>query len=82
MKDIGKMHHFLGIRIVQNDSSGDIWIGQPVYVNKLLMTFKMENAKSVSMPVDTSVKLTKADSDERFDRNVYQSMVGRLLYLL
>ena len=27
VKVLGKLHHFLGMKIVQNDVSGDIWIG-------------------------------------------------------
>ncbi len=42
----------------------------------------MQDVKSVSTPVDTSIKLTKAvDSKELFDQNIYQSAVGCLLYL-
>jgi len=27
VKDLGKLHHFLGIKIQQDKLSGDIWIG-------------------------------------------------------
>ena len=36
MKDLGKLHHFLGMKIVQDDVSGDIWIGQPAYIDKVV----------------------------------------------
>jgi len=76
VKDLGKLHHFLDIGIVWDDTSGDVWIGQPVYVEKVLNKFGMQDAKPVSTPVDASVKLTKAvDGEELFDRNVYQSAV-------
>ena len=82
VKDLGKLSHFLGIRIVQDESSGDIWVGQPVYVEKILNLFGMQDAKAVATPVDTSVKLTKAgDDEEAFDQNLYQSAVVCLLYL-
>ena len=42
----------------------------------------MQNAKSIVTPVDTGTKLVKtAEDDEMFDRAVYQSAVGSLLYL-
>jgi len=82
VKDLGKLRHFLGIKVVQDEVSGDVWIGQSVYVGKVLERFGMQEAKSVATPVDTSTKLVKAtEDDEVFDRAVYQSAVGSLLYL-
>ena len=26
VKDLGKLHHFLGMRVVQDDESGDVWV--------------------------------------------------------
>ena len=34
MKDLGLLHHFLGVRVVQNSDTGEVSIGQPVYTNK------------------------------------------------
>ena len=28
VKDLGKLHHFLGMKVIQDDVSGDVWIGQ------------------------------------------------------
>ena len=36
VKDLGKLHHFLGMKFVQDDVSGDIWIGHPVYIDKVV----------------------------------------------
>ena len=42
----------------------------------------MENSKPTTTPCDAEVKLTKATSDnELFDKEVYQSAIGILLYL-
>ena len=82
VKDLGKLHHFLGLKVAQDEVSGDIWFSQSAYVGKVLERFGMEKAKSVVTPVDTSTKLVKAvEDDEMFDRAVYQSAVGSLLYL-
>ncbi len=74
--------NFLGINNVQDESSGDVWVGQPAYTDKVIRKYGMQDAKCVSTPVDPSNKLVKAeDGEESFDQSVYQSAVGSLLYL-
>ena len=81
VKDLGKLHYFLGIRIVQDDNTGEVWIGQPAYTNKLLEKFGMEDAKSVATPCDANNKLVKVeDGEERIGQGIYQSAVGSLMY--
>ena len=78
MKDLGKLHHFLGMWVVQDDESGDVWIGQPTYVEKVLEKYSMQDAIAVSTPVDVSAKLVQAgEDDELFDQGLYQSAVGK-----
>ena len=36
IKDMGKLHCFLGMKVVQNDEAKEVWIGQPVYTHNLL----------------------------------------------
>ena len=31
VKDMGELHHFLGVKVVQKKNSGEIWIGQELY---------------------------------------------------
>ena len=79
---MGKLHYFLGTKILQDEKSGNIWIGQPVYTNNLLKRFGMQDCKAVSTPVDTSTKLVKATSDDEcIDQQLYQSAIGSLLHL-
>ena len=43
----------------------------------------MDDAKSVTTPVDQSMNFVQATEDERYiDQQVYQSAIGSLLYLL
>ena len=35
MKDLGELHHFLGVRIIQDVEKGTIWIGQPLYTENI-----------------------------------------------
>ena len=48
--DMGTLHHFLGTKITYADS-GNIWIGQPMYVREILKKFGMDESKSVVTPV-------------------------------
>ena len=60
IKDMGKLHHFLGMNILQDESSERIWIGQLAYIsNKILQKFGMQDCKPISTPVDPGAKLTK-----------------------
>jgi len=82
VKDLGKLHYFLGMKIVQDEKTGKVWIGQPAYTESVLQKFGMENSKPVRTPVDTGMKLVKATDDEEcVDQKLYQSAVGSLLYL-
>ena len=83
MKDLGKLHHFLGLKVIQDEESGNVWIGQPAYVEKVLVRYEMKDAKSVGTPVDVSAKLVRAGDGEGdlFDSEVYRSAVGSLLYV-
>lgn len=82
IKDLGRLHHFLGMKIIQDETMKSIWVGQQAYTEKLLQCLGMENARPVSTPVDISNKLVKAsEDDECVDWQMYQSAVGSLLYL-
>ena len=81
-KDLGELHYFLGVKIIQDHKKGVIWLGQPSYTNSILQQFRMDDSKQRRTPLDPSQKLVKGDENsELFDQEVYQSAVGRLLYL-
>ena len=76
-RDMGELEYFLGVAVNQNKKSGAVWIGQPVYTRKVIEKFNMSEVKPVATPVDSSVKLTKAEEDsETIDQGLYQSAVG------
>ena len=82
VKDMGELHHFLGVKVVQDHEKGSVWIGQPAYAESLLEKFGMKDSKPVKTPVSTSSKLVKAtDNNEQANQGLYQSAVGSLLYL-
>ena len=81
---IGDLHYFVGVKIIQNQSTGEVWTGQPVYAETFLQKFGMGDAKPAHTPVHGDwYKLTKATEDyDRVNQKLYQSAVGNLLYLL
>ena len=82
MKDLGPLHHFLGVKVIQDQLAGVIWIGQPSYTEKILQKFGMHDSKPVSTPVNPDVKLVSSESpDDVCDQQMYQAVIGNLLYL-
>ena len=59
VKDMGQLHHFLGVKVIQNPQTGEVWIGQEAYAQSILQKFGMENTKPINTPVDASSKLVK-----------------------
>ena len=56
VKDMGELHYFLGVNIVQNQKEGNIWIGQPAFTEGIMQKFGMENAKAVNAPFGVGKK--------------------------
>ena len=80
--DMGLLHYFLGVKVIQKFDKGEIWIGQPSFTKELLKKLQMAECKQVETPSDPSMKLTKRnDNEDEFDKVKYQSAVGSLLYL-
>lgn len=70
MSDLGKMHYFLGIEVVQ--STNGIFISQEKYVQEVLCIFKIEKCNSASTPVKFGLKLTKYCEGKKIDRTLYK----------
>ena len=80
IKDLGKLHYFIGIQVKQEHDY--IWIGQETYTQSILERFNMSNCRPAHTPIDPGAKLKKAgDEEKRFDNQTYQAAIGSLLYL-
>ena len=79
VKDLGELHCFLGVQVIQDHEIGTVWIGQPTFAESVLQKYGMNEAK----PIKTvNSKLLKASEGcEIVDPSLYQSAVGSLLYL-
>ncbi|GAU16533.1 hypothetical protein TSUD_167640 [Trifolium subterraneum] len=59
MTDLGKMRHFLGIEVIQNEHG--IFICQKRYAKEILERFNMDKSNAVYNPIVTGTKLSKHD---------------------
>uniref|UniRef100_N1R3B6 Coatomer subunit beta'-2 n=1 Tax=Aegilops tauschii TaxID=37682 RepID=N1R3B6_AEGTA len=66
IKDLGPLHHFLGIE---------------VYAQELLERAGLLNCKPVPTPIDTKAKVSALDGSSAQDAAFYRSIVGALQYL-
>ena len=39
IKDMGKVHHSLRMKVVQDEATGSVWIRQPLYTEPILKKF-------------------------------------------
>ena len=80
MTDLGLLHFFLGLEVLQTQRG--MFISQRRYVSELLEAFGMEDARPISSPMDPNAKLSAYDSSEPADSNLYRKLVGSLIWLL
>lgn len=79
MSDLGKMHYFLGLEVVQSEDG--IFVSQKKYVREILNMFKMQNCNPTNIPIEFGLKLTKAGSGKKTNSTLYKQIVGSLMYL-
>lgn len=79
MKDLGSLHHFLGVSV--NRQPSRLHLSQRQYYLNILERAGMADCKPCSTPVDTSAKLSASDSPPVADPTDYRSLAGALQYL-
>ncbi|PNX85850.1 hypothetical protein L195_g041924 [Trifolium pratense] len=65
MSDLGKMHYFLGVEVIQNEKG--IYICQRKYVRELLERFGMEKSNLSRNPIAPGCKLVKDEEGVKVD---------------
>jgi Reverse transcriptase (RNA-dependent DNA polymerase) len=78
VKDLGQLRYFLGIEIARGAER--IVLSQRKYVLDLLAETGMLGCRLAVAPIDQKLKLS-AEAGEPVDRERYQRLVGRLIYL-
>ncbi|GAU23238.1 hypothetical protein TSUD_172660 [Trifolium subterraneum] len=79
MTDLGKMRHFLGIGVIQNEPG--IFICQKRYAKEILERFNMDKSNEVCSPSVTGTKLSKHHKGEEVNPTQFKQIVGSLMYL-
>jgi len=79
MKDLGPLHHFLGIAVHRR--SDGLFLSQHQYLLDVLERAGMSDCKPCSTPVDTHAKLSAMNGDLLSDATHYRSLTGALQYL-
>ena len=79
MKDLGALHHFLGMQVQR---SGDgLLLSQRQYMLDILERAGMIECKPCSTPIDTNPKVAAADGAPVSDATDFRSLAGALQYL-
>ena len=79
IKALGRLKYFLGIEVAH--SRQGIFISQQKYVTDLLKETGKTACKPASTPIDPNMKLGTAEEDAAVDREMFQRLVGKLIYL-
>ena len=79
IKTLGRLKYFLGIEVAH--SKKGIFISQQKYITDLLKETGKTACRPASTPVDPNIKLGSAEEDIAVDKEMYQRLVGRLIYL-
>jgi Reverse transcriptase (RNA-dependent DNA polymerase) len=78
VKDLGQLRYFLGIEIARGAEG--IVLSQRKYVLDLLTETGMLGRRPAVSPIDVKTKIG-ADAGKQVDRERYQRLIGKLIYL-
>ncbi|CAL2254196.1 unnamed protein product [Prunus armeniaca] len=79
MKDLGTLKYFLGIEVSRSQQG--IFLSQRKYVMDLLTETGMLGCKPVNTPMKENHKLGECTDHKPTNKEQYQRLVGRLIYL-
>ncbi len=79
MKDLGELHYFFGIEVIQSPKG--IWLLQRQYALNKLSKYGMTGYKPISIPLEQNVKLSADEGDLMEDTTMYKCIVGSLIYM-
>ncbi|GJX92245.1 retrotransposon protein, putative, ty1-copia subclass [Tanacetum coccineum] len=88
MKELGEAKKILGMEIIKDRSRKILRVSQSRYVSNILNNFRIDNGKSITMPLGEHFKLSLKDCPvrdcdvERMSKVPYAKAVGSLMYLI
>ena len=80
MSDLGKLSYYLGIKVTQRE--GCIVLSQEKYATRIVEEAGLKDCNAVHIPMDTGVKLCKAEEEVSVDEVDYRRNIGCLRYLI
>eukprot|EP00253_Pinus_taeda_P027539 PITA_27539 len=80
MKDLGRMHYFLGLEVWQQ--KGEIFLRQGRYATEILKRFEMEDCRPMTMSMITNWKKIDASEDKDGIPTLFTQLKGSLMYLV
>ena len=79
---IGNANKFVGLQIARNRKEKSMMIHQSDSAEKILVKFRMDDAKAVSVPADPHVALEPVKKDEESENSSpYREVVGSFMFL-
>lgn len=79
LKDLGGLHHFLGVELIPLSSG--LFLSQSQYLCDILSQFQMEGVKHVSTPMSKDVVLLPSGFAKVVDATRFRKLIGLLQYL-
>lgn len=79
IKDLGLAKYYLGLEIHRTEDG--LFLHQHKFVYDMLVEAGLENSKPLSLPLDSTVKLSPDEGLLLEDLSIYRKFVGKLLYL-
>ena len=75
------LKYILGIELKHTPEGMEL--SQHQYISNILLCFGIDTCWPILIPIDTKTSLVKAyDADSVFEQNLYQYMIGSLMYLV
>jgi len=79
--NLGPMHWLLGMEVKRDHAAQAISLSQKAYLSSIIAWFHLEDAPSISTPMEARAQLVQAENDTSTGPHVpYKEIIGSLMY--